>query len=136
MQPLIKAYPKTKFVLLHSSYPYTREAGYLTAVYSNVYLDFSEVFPLVSGPGQRSIIQQVLELSPTNKIMWSSDGRWWPESFYLGSYQARQGMYEVLKTMIDDKELSEADAVTIVRNALFHNSNRVYGLNLPIPGLA
>lgn len=136
MQPLIKAYPKTKFVLLHSSYPYTREAGYLTAVYSNVYLDFSEVFPLVSGPGQRSIIQQVLELSPTNKIMWSSDGRWWPESFYLGSYQARQGMYEVLKTMIDDKELSEADAVTIVRNALFHNSNRVYGLNLPTPGLA
>lgn len=68
--------------------------------------------------------------------MWSSDGRWWPESFYLGSYQARQGMYEVLKTMIDDKELSEADAVTIVRNALFHNSNRVYGLNLPTPGLA
>ena len=91
MQPLIKAYPKTKFVLLHSSYPYTREAGYLTAVYSNVYLDFGEVcvsflatlyqpgatfkvFPLVSGPGQRSIIQQVLELSPTNKIMWSSMG--------------------------------------------------------------
>src|SRR6188768_2468214 len=43
LQPIIKAYPKTLFVLLHSSYPYTREAGYLTAVYHNVYLDFGEV---------------------------------------------------------------------------------------------
>jgi hypothetical protein len=39
MQNLIEAYPKAKFVLLHSSYPYTREAGYLTAMYDNVYLD-------------------------------------------------------------------------------------------------
>ena len=43
LQPVIKAYPQTIFVLLHSSYPYTRDAGYLTAVYSNVFLDFGEV---------------------------------------------------------------------------------------------
>ena len=39
MQNLIEAYPKAKIVLLHSSYPYTREAGYLASVYSNVSLD-------------------------------------------------------------------------------------------------
>jgi hypothetical protein len=39
MQNLIEAYPKAKFVLLHSSYPFTREAGYLATVYDNVYLD-------------------------------------------------------------------------------------------------
>lgn len=39
MQALIEAYPKSKFVLLHASYPFTREAGYLTTVYDNVYLD-------------------------------------------------------------------------------------------------
>lgn len=43
LQPLIKTYPNSIFVLLHSSYPYTREAGYLTSVYRNVYLDFGEV---------------------------------------------------------------------------------------------
>ena len=43
LQTVIKAFPSTIFVLLHSSYPYTREAGYLTAVYPNVYLDFGEV---------------------------------------------------------------------------------------------
>lgn len=72
MQPIIKAYPDTKFILLHSSYPFTREAGYLTAVYPNVFLDFGEVFPCVSADGQREIVKQILELCPTNKIMWSS----------------------------------------------------------------
>lgn len=43
LQQIIRAYPNTNFVLLHSSYPYTREAGYLTSVYKNVYLDFGEV---------------------------------------------------------------------------------------------
>ena len=39
MQNVIEAYPKAKIVLLHSSYPFTREAGYLATVYDNVYLD-------------------------------------------------------------------------------------------------
>lgn len=43
MQPLIHAHPNTSFVLLHASYPFTREAGYLASVYPNVYIDFGEV---------------------------------------------------------------------------------------------
>jgi predicted TIM-barrel fold metal-dependent hydrolase len=50
-----------------------REAGYLTAMYKNVYLDIGEVFPVVSRGGQEALIRQVLELTPTNKIMWSSE---------------------------------------------------------------
>ncbi|KAF8875729.1 amidohydrolase-domain-containing protein [Gymnopilus junonius] len=114
LQPIIKAYPGTKIVLLHSSYPFTREAGYLTAVYHNVYLDFGEVFPFLSGEGQRAVIRQVLELSPTNKIMWSSDGHWWPESYYLGVIQARQALYEVLSELVRKDEISEAQAIGIL----------------------
>jgi hypothetical protein len=39
MQDLIEANLSAKIVLLHSSYPFTREAGYLTTVYEHVYLD-------------------------------------------------------------------------------------------------
>jgi hypothetical protein len=48
MQPLIEAFPLVDFVLLHSSYPYTREAGYLASTFKNVYLDIGEVFPMLS----------------------------------------------------------------------------------------
>lgn len=50
---------------------------------------------MVSGGGQKEIIRQVLELTPTNKMMWSSDGRWWPETYYVAAYQAREILYEV-----------------------------------------
>ncbi|KAF8990262.1 amidohydrolase-domain-containing protein [Cyathus striatus] len=120
-------------VLLHSAYPYTREAGYLTAVYSNVYLDFGEIFPFVSGGGQRTVIRQLLELTPTNKLLWSTDGHWWPESYYLGTMQARNALYQVLSEMVQDKELSEDQGVLIIKNALFNNANRVYNLELQTP---
>ncbi|PSR73001.1 hypothetical protein PHLCEN_2v11105 [Hermanssonia centrifuga] len=130
MQPLIKAYPSTKIVLLHSSYPFTREAGYLTAVYPNVFLDFGEIFPFLSAEGQAGVVKQVLELCPTNKIMWSTDGHWWPESYYLGTLQARETLWKVLAETVHRQEMTEAQAIGVVKRAMFDNANRVYGLNL------
>ena len=72
MQPIIEAYPNAKFVLLHSSYPNSRDAGYLASVYKNVYVDFGLVFPTLSRHGQCSVVKQLLEMTPINKIMWSS----------------------------------------------------------------
>ncbi|KAI0698477.1 amidohydrolase-domain-containing protein [Cytidiella melzeri] len=130
MQPLIKAYPNTKIVLLHSSYPYTRDAGYLTAVYPNVFLDFGEIFPFVSAEGQLAVVRQMLELCPTNKILWSTDGHWWPESYYLGAIQAREALLKVLGETVLRQEMTEAQAITVVKNALFYNANRIYNLGL------
>lgn len=73
LQPLIAAHPNTPVVLLHGSYPFTQEAGYLASVYANVYLDFGEVFPFVSAAGQRKVVELALELCPTTKILWSSE---------------------------------------------------------------
>ena len=89
LQPLIVANRETTFVLLHAGYPYMREAGYLTAMYKNVYLDIGEVFPVVSRGGQEAVMQQALELVPTNKIMWSS------ELFFFIVSSQRNGIVEV-----------------------------------------
>jgi len=73
LQPLIRAFPDTPIVLLHGSYPFTREAGYLAAVYRNVYLDFGELFPYLSRMGQKRLVEHMLELCPTTKVLWSSE---------------------------------------------------------------
>ncbi|KAI1790899.1 amidohydrolase-domain-containing protein [Ganoderma leucocontextum] len=130
MQPLIEAYPNTRIVLLHSSYPYTREAGYLTAMYDNVFLDFGEIFPFVSPDGQREVLRQVFELAPTNKIMWSTDAHFWPESYYLGALQARQAIFEVMENSIRKLELTLPQAIGIVKRVFFENANKVYNLGL------
>jgi len=95
LQPLIESYPRVPFVLLHSAYPYTREAGYLASVYKHVYLDVGEVFPRVSRDGQLSILRQSLELVPGSKILYSTDGVWFPETYWLANQQFREALLEV-----------------------------------------
>lgn len=95
MQPLIEQYPDADIVLLHSAYPYTRDAGYLACVYPNVYLDLGEVFPMVSREAQERILRESLEITPTNRLLWSTDGHFHPETFWLANKQFRQALDRV-----------------------------------------
>jgi len=99
-------------------------------MHKKVFLDCGEVFPQVSPEGQRDLIRALLQLCPTNKLMWSTDGHWWPEVFYLGSVQARETLYDVLSDSVQRGELTEGRAVEVVKNVLFGNANRVYELGL------
>jgi hypothetical protein len=95
LQPLVEQYPTVPFVLLHSSYPYTREAGYLASVFKNVFLDVGEVFPMLSRDGQNSVLRQSLELVPSSKLLWSTDGHFFPETYWLANKQFREALEEV-----------------------------------------
>jgi hypothetical protein len=101
LQPLVVQYPDADIVLLHSAYPYTREAGYLASVYPNVYLDLGEVFPMVSRQAQEKILQESLEVTPTNRLLWSTDGHFHPETFWLANKQFRQALERVRHTQRD-----------------------------------
>ena len=92
LQPFIKEYPSVPIVLLHASYPYTKDAGYLASTYENVYMDIGEVFPMISQEGQERVIREALELCPTEKLTWSTDGHWFPETYLLAVIQVREAM--------------------------------------------
>ncbi|KAJ1302130.1 hypothetical protein OPQ81_000959 [Rhizoctonia solani] len=130
LQPLIKAYPDVPFVLLHSGYPYARQAGYLATVYSNTYLDFGLAIPLLSGSGQRDLVHQLMELCPTNKLLWSSDAAFHPERFYLGALQSRQALAEVLAEYVAREEILFEEALGIAKQIFFENSNKLYNLGI------
>lgn len=95
LQNLIAAFPDVDFVLLHSSYPYTKEAGYLASAYSNAYLDIGEVFPMLSRDGQESVIKEALDLAPASKVLWSTDGHFFPETYWLANKQFREAFEKV-----------------------------------------
>lgn len=95
MQPFIEQHPSVPIVLLHASYPFTKEAGYLASTYPNVYLDIGEVFPMVSHEGQENVIREALELCPSEKLLWSTDGHWFPETYLLAMLQIKEALRKV-----------------------------------------
>lgn len=129
MQPLIEAFPHVDFVILHSSYPYTREAGYLASCYSNAWLDIGEVFPMLSRDGQESMLRQALELTPASKLLWSTDGHFYPETFWLANKQFRLVLEKVLLDYVSQEDLTVAQAVHAAVDILFWNSNNLYRLD-------
>ncbi|KAH8178942.1 glutamine synthetase, catalytic domain-containing protein [Sarocladium implicatum] len=130
LQPFIREYPEVPIVLLHASYPFTREAGYLAAMYAHVYADIGEVFPFVSRGGQEAIIRQILELCPSSKILWSTDGHYFPETYLLAVDQMRDALKTVLLELTTAGDLNLAQAEELVEDVLFSNSNKLYNLGL------
>ena len=130
LQGFIRAYPDIPIVLLHASYPFTREAGYLAAVYANVYLDIGEVFPMISRKGQESVIQQALELTPSSKLCWSTDGHYFQETYSLAVRQVREALKVVLLEMVEKDDVTYGEAAQMVKDILFETSNILYGLDL------
>ncbi len=132
LQQLTAHYSTVPIVLLHSSYPYTREAGYLATVYKNCFLDLGEVFPMVSRDGQEHIIRQSLELTPWSKLLWSTDGHFMPETYWLANVQGREVFEKVICSYVEAGDLSVMDARKAIEDIFFHNSNRLYGLGLEL----
>ncbi|KAK7227667.1 hypothetical protein V2G26_015670 [Clonostachys chloroleuca] len=131
LQPLIEKFPDIAFVLLHSAYPYTREAGYLAEVFPNVYLDLSLVFPMVSRDGQESIVIDSLNLAPSSKLLWSTDGHSHPESYWLATRQFREILEHVLVKLVKRGDVTPTVAREMATDILFNNSNRLYSLGIP-----
>ncbi|EKJ75270.1 hypothetical protein FPSE_04527 [Fusarium pseudograminearum CS3096] len=130
LQEFIKTYPDVPIVLLHASYPFTRELGYLATVYANVYADIGEVFPFISREGQEGVVRQILELCPTSKILWSTDGHFFPETYIVAVDQLREVLQTVLVDYVNKGDFSWTQAAQMTRDMLFNNANKLYDLGL------
>jgi len=115
-------------VMLHESYPFTREAAYLAAVYENAYLDISYSVPFLDYHELLSCTHQALGVAPWSKVLYSSDGFGIPEHAWLGALHGRRVLAHALQAKIDAGELDGAEAMEAAGAILHDNSRRVYRL--------
>ena len=113
LQEFIREYPAVPVVLLHAGYPWTKETAYLATTYANVYADIGEVFPCISHRGQKSVVKEMLELCPWSKVLCSTDGHWFPETYLLANRQIREALKTVGIPKIDRKLYSYTLTYTI-----------------------
>ncbi|CAN1770520.1 Protein fluG [Linum perenne] len=123
-------FSKCRLVILHASYPFSREASHLASVYSQVYLDFGLAVPKLSVHGMISSVKELLELAPIKKVMFSTDGYAFPETYYLGAKKARECLFSVLQDACRDGDLTVAEAVEAARDILAQNAIRLYKINV------
>jgi predicted TIM-barrel fold metal-dependent hydrolase len=115
-------------VLLHECYPYTRQGGYLAAVYQNVYLDLSYGIPLLGYGEMLSCTRQALGVAPTSKLMYSSDGIGVPELHWISAMDGRRVIGEALGELVSRGELDLAAVEAAGEDVLRANATRLYGL--------
>jgi predicted TIM-barrel fold metal-dependent hydrolase len=115
-------------VLLHECYPYTRQGGYLAAVYENVYLDLSYGIPLLGYGEMLAFTRQALGVAPTSKLVYSSDGIVVPELHWMSTIDGRRVIGEALGELVAYGEMSMTEAEAAGERMLRGNAIRLYKL--------
>ena len=114
-------------VLLHMSYPYHRDAAYMTSVWPEVHLDLSLALPFL-GPAAAGPLSEVLALAPASKLMYGSDVSALPELFALSATWGRAALGEALDALVARGDASAADARAIAAMILADNARALYRL--------
>jgi uncharacterized protein len=132
LRPLLESgrYANVPFVLLHASYPYVRELGYLAAMYPNVWADVGLAIPHLAAEIP-AMLRQLLGLAPSSKVVYSSDASQIPELFWLAARWGRRGLGTVLEELIALGALDADDAFAVARRVLGGNAAGIYGLPWP-----
>ena len=128
MYDVINAYPQTQFVLIHAGYPYCEELGFLMASYENVYGDVSSMIPYASIAGETKI-RSILELAPTNKLMFGTDSGGCPEQFWYGAILFKMYFQRILQDLVDRDYISYGFAMETAENVMYKNLLRLYKLS-------
>ena len=131
MRPLFEnsQYKHVPFVLLHASYPYVRELGYLASLYSHVWMDLGLAIPFTT-VDIPSVWRQALSLTPLSKILFSTDAYSLPDIYWLAARWGRWGLAKVLDELIAIRAFTLDEALEAAHQILHENAEKLYEVKL------
>lgn len=119
--PLLLEYSSTKFVLLHSGYPYYLPYLSIVKNFQNVYADLTWLY-IISPTASKLILHQFIEMVPMTKIQGFGGDYNYIEGTYAHQKLARKVVADVLTEKVIDGALDETEAMTF--------ADRIFRLNL------
>jgi uncharacterized protein len=121
-----RKYRPMPVVILHESYPYTRQGAYLAAVYENVYLDLSYGIPFLGYNEMIEFTRAAFDVAPFSKLLYSSDGVGVPEIHWMSALHGRRIVGQVLGERVANGELNATEAEAAGVAVLCDNAIRLY----------
>jgi uncharacterized protein len=124
---LLARYPEARFVLMHIAYPYSDELVALTKHYPNVYVDLCwawSIDPHTTGDFVRRMIHAV----PANKLFAFGGDTAWPTAVVGYAAQARRWLTRALQAEVDDRLLTERQAIALATRLMRTNQEECFDL--------
>ncbi|MGH8515760.1 MAG: amidohydrolase family protein, partial [Gammaproteobacteria bacterium] len=118
--PLLARYPEARFVLMHTSYPYTDELVSIAKHYPNVWVDLCwawSIHPYSSA----DFVRRFLHAVPSSKLFGFGGDTMWPTAAVAYSIQARRGLHRALEAEVAAGDLTEQEAITLARRLMHEN---------------
>jgi hypothetical protein len=121
---------RTKFVMLHGGWPFSREAALLISK-PNVYVDFSLIEFLTYPAEEARCIREYLEMAPEH-VLYGSDASpidqnvGWAETAWLGSTKGRLALGMALTGLVNDGEITTDRAKELAHMVLRENARQLY----------
>lgn len=121
LSPLLATYPQTRFVLMHTAYPFGGEVVALAKHFTNVYADMCWAWS-IDPHGSEQFLRQYLHAAPANKLFIFGGDTAWPTASVAYAWQARRGLTRVLQTEISSGFLSEPQAIRLATRWMRDNA--------------
>jgi hypothetical protein len=123
---------KTKFVMVHGGWPFTRAITPLLTK-PNAYLDISNQDLMLTPATLAHSLREWMEFTP-EKVLFGTDaypaseGMGWEESGWLATKRAREALGLALTGMMRDGEITRERALALANMVLRENARALYGL--------
>jgi hypothetical protein len=125
--PLLVDLQDQPIVLVHSGYPWIREAAYIASVLPNVYLELSELIPWGFGQVEWAL-EMLIGTVPAAKLLYGSDEAGEPEAFWVSALLARRALEPVLERFVDRGYVDTDEAERFGRLFLADACRALHGL--------
>ncbi|MCF8459067.1 MAG: amidohydrolase family protein [Bacteroidales bacterium] len=125
---LCRLNPDTKFIFYHISYPYYEPMISLTKHYSNAIVDMCwswTINPIAS----IDFLKKYIMTSPINKLMVFGGDDLYVENLIGHAKVARKGISIALSELVQDKWITERDAMEIADRIMWKNSEDIYEID-------
>ena len=125
LEPIIAAYPDTRFVLFHSGYPWIHEVGGLAHNYTNALPNLTWTATISTAAAIQALDEYIDVARSINSITWGSDC--WVAEESVGALLAWKFVIaKVLAQRLQDRRLSRKAAETLADKLIFHNARNMY----------
>lgn len=122
---LLRDYPRVRFDLFHTGWPWTNEVMAMAKMFPNAYADFCWTH-ILSPASARQALDEMIGAVPANKILGFGGDYRHVELTYAHSVIARDNITQVLAARVERKEMSEDEALALARAFLHDNPARLF----------